>query len=121
MFDFFFKMYFSPFVKRGEQGANAAVAGASFTLSINEFPILLYLISFIVEAKELGAFSFLGILAGLLIFNFVLFNRVFIKNKRFEIIRIDNPGIYIVLCLLHFLFSAIAFPIFTVIVLSGVI
>jgi hypothetical protein len=116
-----FKMYFSPFVNRGERGAKAATYCMTITLSLNEHSILIYIISFFQDVGSLGPIFFIGLAVLLLAFNFNYLEKRFVTNGRFESLRPSNRGLYVILMMFHFFFTCIATPIIAILVLEKII
>jgi uncharacterized membrane protein YozB (DUF420 family) len=109
--DQLFKMYYSPFSDRGMQGAKAGMIGMSVTISLNEFMLLIYLISFFQKMKAMGPIFIIGLPMLLIALNFYYIENKYIKSNRFEALSPNPRFIYAIFMLIHFFLTTISLPI----------
>jgi hypothetical protein len=106
-----FKIYYSFFLSRGKEGAEAALIFLFAPLSFNIYLVILFCLSYIVKISELGSFIFISglMLVSLLVFSWA--KASIVSNDYYQSIVIKHQQVNIVLGLFYFLISVINFPI----------
>ena len=108
--DFLFKCYFVFFRKKADKGASAAVVGLSVPLGFISYLLVLLILSYVIDLKDIGGPLF-GFMAGLIVFLVgVVLRHVYVTKERYrKIAPIKYAFIYYLIGIVFYVGATLTF------------